>query len=96
MSYMSFEEFVALSKASGKHWFDKSAMHYWGSSISRGTWCPSTGLFISLEFTGLDRKGRAYTIRRGNTMTGAVDTVGRFGAYETYDAARSALAALKA
>ena len=75
-----------LNTASGRHWFKPETKRFFGSRIGSAFYpCFDKRLtyFVTSEYTGFDKTGRAYSIRSINWDTGEVDTVGTFLAYKS-------------
>lgn len=70
----------------GYHWFTPDTRRFWGSRVASYGFCSPDGArvyFVSSEYTGVDRRRRAYSVRVGDLETGKVDTVGEFNGYAT-------------
>lgn len=77
----------------GSHWFDKSALRFFGSRIGEKVHPVSGGaLFVSSEQFDY-QSPRLYSVR-SCTFSGEIDTVGEFQQYATNQAAHSAAARL--
>ena len=79
-----------LNMASGRHWFKPETKRFFGSRIG-STFYPCfvrrLSYFVTSEYTGFNKQGRAYSVRQINWDTGEVDTVGNFLAYRSYTGA---------
>ena len=91
---MTMAEVKQKNRDSGYHFFDPDSMRFFGSRVESSLYKNNT--FITSEYTGFDRKSRAYTVRLFNEQTGNIDDVGGFGAYRTLAAAREAAQNYKA
>lgn len=78
------------------HWFDADTLRWFGSRIHATIYrCPDGGaLFVTSEYTGFDRTGRAFTVRRINPDGWDIETVGEFLAYASRSGAHAAAARL--
>ena len=86
----TLDQIIRANYAQGGHWFDKETKAYFGSRISRNVYPVADGAyFVSSEYTGFDKTGRAYTVRFSAT-DGSISTVGEFLEYRTRDAAHRA------
>lgn len=84
----TIEQMQALNDRKGGHWFAKDTMRYFGTRILHGT--NVRNHFITSE-NNHDNTERRYTIRKFNTETYNVETVGEFLEYATRGQAVSAL-----
>jgi len=75
-----------LNTASGRHWFKPETKRFFGSYVS-STFYPCfdkrVSYFVTSEYTGFNKQGRAYSVRQINWDTGEVDTVGNFLTYKS-------------
>lgn len=85
---MSFEEFKALNKAQGFHWFDRDTMSFFNSRIVHWN---HLGYFISSERGPMPDSPRLFTVRRADFETGNVRTVSKFQEFKTLAEAREAM-----
>lgn len=89
--------------ASCGHFFSRDTMRFFGSRVGSSIYAvgPSSFLFVSSEWTGLDREHRAYSVRRisfaatiregdgRKVLTANIDTLEHFGAFATRSAAHA-------
>lgn len=75
-----------LNTSSGQHWFKPETKRFFGSRVS-STFYPCfdkrVSYFVTSEYTGFNKQGRAYSVRQINWDTGEVDTVGTFLSYKS-------------
>lgn len=73
------------------HWFSKDTKRFFGSRIPLDCF-PSNGkvYFVSSEYTGFDKRVRAFTVRVYDIKTDDIGTVGEFNGYGTKSQALSA------
>ena len=75
-----------LNTASGRHWFKPETKRFFGSRVS-STFYPCfdkrVSYFVTSEYTGFNKQGRAYSVRQINWDTGEIDTVGTFLSYKS-------------
>ncbi len=91
---MTITEIKKANKGTGGHWFDPDTMRFFGSRILPTVYGGT--VFITSEYTGFDRTGRAYTVRQFIPETGEVNKVGEFLGYATRaEAVKAAKAASK-
>jgi hypothetical protein len=83
---MSIEEFIALNKKIGNHWFSEGAMSFFGSKFH--DWDSSSGYFIS-EQGPSSSDPRMFTIRKADFQTGRVSTFSSFQEFKTISEART-------
>lgn len=75
------------SERAGFHWFDRDTLRYFGSRVHSTFY--AGGFFVSSEYRGWDRRGRAYSVRRA-LPDGRIERVGDFLAYDTRAQAHAA------
>ena len=79
-----------LNTSSGRHWFKPETKRFFGHRVS-STFYPCfdkrVSYFVTSEYTGFNKQGRAYSVRQINWDTGEVDTVGKFLSYWTHTGA---------
>ena len=69
---MTIADVKAKNRAVGDHFFDANTMKFFGSRIESSLYKNNT--FITSEYTGFERKNRAYTVRVFDEATGRVNT----------------------
>lgn len=82
---MRLEEFIALNKSKGKHWFNKDTMRFFRSRVTN--WDFISGYFITSERREWNTP-RCYTIRKADFETGDVATVSEFQEYAHLNTAK--------
>ncbi len=78
---MTIDQIKAANKAAGCHWFSPDTLRFFGSRILPTVYAGN--VFITSEYAGFDRSGRAYTVRQFDPTDGSVSTVGEFLGYAT-------------
>lgn len=74
------------------YWFRPDTKRSFGSRILSGQRIIGHKFyFVSSEWTGFDRAGRAYSVRVWDADSDSIDTVGEFGQYSNGSQARRAL-----
>lgn len=86
-----------LNTASGRHgsargacWFKPETKRFFGSRVSSTFYLcfdKRVSYFVTSEYTGFNKQGRAYSVHQINWDTGEVDTVESFLAYRPYTGA---------
>ena len=84
----TIEQMQALNERKGGHWFSKDTMRYFGTRILYGT---NVRNHLITKENNHDNTERRYTIRKFDTETYNVETVGEFLEYPTRGQAVSAL-----
>jgi hypothetical protein len=79
--YRSIDEVAEANAATGHHWFDADTMRGFGTRLGDGDLYGGR-FFVSSDYTGFDRMGRAYTVRVA-LPDGSIDDVGGFLAFPT-------------
>lgn len=69
---MTMADVKERNRLAGGHFFDRDTMKFFGSRIESGLYKNST--FITSEYTGFERKNRAYTVRVFDEKTGEIKT----------------------
>lgn len=90
---ISIAEMKKRNAAVGQHWFSKETMQFFGSIIMCSP--DVNNVFITAEWKDVDRRKRAFTLRKFNLESNEVETIGDFLAYDTLMAARKARRNLK-
>jgi hypothetical protein len=78
---------ITEMKAKNPNWFSKEAMRFFSTKIEAKP--NKKGIFITSEQFD-ENAPRKYTLRKFNTETNMVDTVGEFQGYNTLAEAREA------
>ncbi len=91
----TIHEIEKQNTATGFHWFEPESRRFFGSRVSEETADLPDGrtLFVSSEqdSLGMAWGGRRLYSLRVADLSGKIDTVGEFGAYETRATALSAM-----
>lgn len=89
---LTITEMKKRNQEAGQYWFSKETMDFFGCVIEAG---PNIkNIFITSEWN-FDRTERYYTLRRFDTKTNTVETIGEFQQYKTLLEARAARRAWK-
>ncbi len=93
---LTIEDIRRLNEDADFHFFDESTLRFFDSIIEPETYGPLGTWFLTSEqpplWTGqTERDPRMWTIRRFDTRSHQMDTVGEFRGYESKDAALAAL-----
>ena len=91
---MTLAEVKQKNNEAGFYFFEPETMRFFGSRVESSLYKNNT--FVTSEYSGFDRKTRAYTVRLFNEKTCNIDDVGGFGAYRTLAAAKEAAQNYKA
>lgn len=83
---MTMADIKQKLRAGGNHFFDQDTMRFFGSRVESTLYKNNT--FITSEYTGFDRKKRAYTVRYYDEAKNDIKDVSGFGAFPTKDSAR--------
>ena len=83
---MTIADIKQKLSAGGNHFFDKDTIRFFGSRVESSLYKNNT--FITSEYTGFERTNRAYTVRYYNEQKNNVETISKFGAFSTKEAAR--------
>lgn len=61
----TINDIQAAMRARGSHWWDPDTMRYFGCRVSDAVLQGPGGIyFVTSEYTGFDRQGRGYTVRK--------------------------------
>lgn len=78
-------------RANGSHWWDPDTMRFFGTRVSDAVLQGPGGIyFVSSEYTGFDRTGRGYTVRKFNPDTCDIDREGDLGQFASRSGALNA------
>ena len=86
--YSTIEEIADANAATGHYWFDPDTMRSFGTRLGDGT-IYAGRVFVSSDYTGYDRRGRAYTVRIA-LPDGSIGNIGGFLAFTSRTAAHKA------
>lgn len=90
MALHTVEQIKRRVASTGSHWFDAETMRGFGTRVSSIVYPVADGaFFVTSEYTGFNRDGRAYTVRFADD-NGNITNVGEFLQYRTRDAAHRA------
>jgi hypothetical protein len=87
MKKLTFNEMAALQAERNLHWFDKSSMNFFNTTLE--TQPNKINIFITSDRMELDMP-KQYSLRWFNPETCNVETLGEFQAYDTIAEAREA------
>lgn len=85
MKNYSMVEMMNLNRESGQHWFSDGAMEFFNTKIEAQ---PIQNIFITSEYQTGDSKNKRYTLRKFNTETYDIETVGDFNKITTLHRAK--------
>lgn len=83
--YRDMDEIRDANAATGHHWFTPDTMRSFGTRLGDET-IYAGRVFVSSDYTGSDRRGRAYTVRIA-LPDGKIDNIGGFLAFTSRTAA---------
>jgi hypothetical protein len=84
---LTITEMKRRNFAQGQHWFSKGSMSFFNTRVEAQP--NKENLFITSEYME-DPETKRFSIRKFDTETNKVETVGEFRAYETLAEAREA------